>query len=608
LDRNILAIVSRPGDRVSGRRRWKCVLVAITLAAIQSIAAAQSGNFAPGDANCDGVRDAADVGSLIVALFNESECPAVDINNDDATSGADLVAVVYAATRCGRVVRAGPVASAPCPSVAGKFVDCFATSGFDAQHFTDGENGAAVADVDGDGFPDVFYWNTSDVGRLFRNLGEDMRFENITEAPLIWPDPVTAMAAAFGDLDNDGQPDLVVVVDNNLTAYQCRSPELLNTLHVYRNVGNGQFTEVTDAWGVAPVPAALGDKPVPLGLNLVDLNLDGRLDIVEHRQRTDLRPLVFLSQPDGLTWQEAGRDIFGDANGLTFTIFFTDANNDLLLDAFTVNDYHPFFPAKYFQRVDRSLTFEEAELLPTFGKVPHGSPMGAATADLNGDGSLDLIVSDTGDQHVFSLGVNVEDAWGVKQNPSRFGLPQNCWSPAVLDLENDGRPDLFFTCAGFRTGSPDKAVSFILRNQGGVFELAEGLLPDEDAPSWEEGLAVADFDQDGRIDFLTGGTQYAPRLLWNRVPAAQALAIRLRGTRVNAQGIGARVTVEVPGLPIQVREMFPGGATWGYSDSQLLFGIADATRVNVTVDWRPAGGEAVQTLEAAPGALLITEP
>jgi hypothetical protein len=148
----------------------------------------------------------------------------------------------------------------------------------------------------------------------------------------------------------------------------------------------------------------------------------------------------------------------------------------------------------------------------------------------------------------------------------------------------------------------------VFRNDGGVFSLAEGLLPNEYDPSWEEGLAVADFDQDGRVDFLTGGVDHAPRLLWNRIPAARALAIRLQGTGANAQGIGARVTVEAPGLPVQVREMFPGGATWGYSDTQLLFGIGEAARATVSVDWRPAGGEAVQSIEAEPGRLVITEP
>lgn len=273
-----------------------------------------------------------------------------------------------------------------------------------------------------------------------------------------------------------------------------------------------------------------------------------------------------------------------------------------------MNDYDDDFPSKYYQRVDRSLTYEDRELLPVFGSEPHGSPMGAATADLNGDGEMELVVSDTGDQHLFSLGSDVASAWGVSQNPSRYGLPQNCWSVAVVDLENDGRPDLFFACAGFRIGSVEKAASFALRNSGGGFTVADGVLPDEAAPTWDEGLAVADFDQDGRVDLLTGGEEHPPRLLWNNIPGGGAVALRLKGQRANAQGIGARVTVEPEGLPAQVREMFPGGTTWSYGDAQLLFGMGNASRALATVDWRPAGGTAVQTVEVAPGTQVIEEP
>jgi hypothetical protein len=507
-------------------------------------------------------------------------------------------------------IAANPMPSSACVPVLGMFVDCFPTSGLGVGDYTVGETGAAVADIDGDGFPDVFFWNTSGGARLFRNLGHDMQFESIADSFLIWLGSDAVMAAAFGDLDNDGKPDLVVSVDKTNQVYQCQGPpiEPFNTFHVYHNLGAGQFEEVTDAWGFGQIFLQTADKPVGRGLDLVDLNLDGRLDVVEYFQDPTARPLTFLSQPDGTTWKEAGTDVFGDARGLTWTLLFTDSTHDQLLDVFVLNDYWAGAPNKYYGRVDRSLTYEERDLLPVFGPQSYGSPMGAATADLNGDGELDMVVTDGGDQHVFSLGRDVADAWGVKQNPSQYGIEQNCWSVAVLDLENDGTPDLFFACAGFRIGWPDKAASFVLRNQGGAFAVARGLLPNEETPTWDEGLAVADFDQDGRLDLLTGGEEHPPRLLWNNIPGGHALAIRLKGKRVNAQGIGARVDVEAQGLPTQAREVFPGGTTWGYSDSQLLFGMGQATQAQVTVDWRPAGGTAIQIVDLPPGAFVIEEP
>jgi hypothetical protein len=250
----------------------------------------------------------------------------------------------------------------------------------------------------------------------------------------------------------------------------------------------------------------------------------------------------------------------------------------------------------------------EANNALLFGERSGGSPMGAATADLNGDGELDLVISDTGDQHAISLHKLVDEPWGVKQNPNRYGILQNCWSVGILDLENDGKPDLFFACARLRFHEASEEVSFVLRNAGGVFEPADGVLPNDDIPTLEQGLAVADFDQDGRLDLLTGGNEQPPRLLWNNIPGGNALAVRLRGKSVNAEGIGARVEVEVEGLPRQVREMFPGGGTWGYNDSQLVFGLGAQTQAKVTVDWRPAGGAAVHTVELSSGAWVIEEP
>jgi hypothetical protein len=512
-------------------------------------------------------------------------------------------------TCTGAMMAVSPTPASPCVPTPGVFVDCLATSGLDRGPYG-GQNGAAVADVDGDGFPDVFFWNpqkrsemfcddgTSTGFGLFRNLGHDMQFERIGDSSFVALRPTTIVAAAFGDLDNDGRPDLVVSVDKDSADY---------TTLVYRNLGGFRFEQVNEAWGFNQIVSE-PIRPFGIGVSLVDLNFDGRLDVVEYRRDPEARPLAFISQPDGTTWQEAGRDIFGDARGYTWTVFFTDANHDQLLDAFTLNDFVAGAPSKYFARVDRSLQFEQRYLLPVFAAESYGAPMGGATADLNGDGELELVVTDTGDQHVFSLGEPVEAVWGVQQNPSRFGLLQNCWSVGVVDLENDGRPDLFFTCAGFEFGVPDIAVSFVLRNNGGTFEVAAGILPNEDVPSWDEGLAVADFDQDGRLDLLTGGEQGAPRLLWNQIPGGRALAIRLKGKRVNSQGVGARIDVEAVGLPHQAREVFPGGATWGYSDTQLLFGLGQAAHATVTVDWRPAGGTAVQTVELPPGAWVIEEP
>lgn len=557
--------------------------------------------------------DAVEIDELITAAdYAQRGCPIAPVVPTVTATDIPPATASPEATGTPTASPGGPTPASACVAVPGMFVDCFRSSGLDAGTY-EGQNGAAVADIDGDGFPDVYFWNptkrygmpgeevvTNGGARLFRNLGHGMRFEVVPDAALGSLGPTTTVvAAAFGDLDNDGQPDLVVSVGKDDARY---------VAFVFRNRGGGAFENVSEAWGFAEEIQPVGEREFGVGLSLVDLNLDGRLDVVQYRRDPEGRPLAFLSQPDGTTWQEAGRDIFGDARGLTWTLLFTDWNRDQLLDVFVMNDFWDTAPSKLYLRVDAALRYEQRHLFPLFSPEKQGAPMGGAAADLNGDGELDVVVTDTGDQRVYSSASEVGEAWGVKQNPSRYGLQQNCWSVAVPDVENDGRPDLFFTCAGFRFTQLDRAVSFVLRNSGETFDVAAGVLPNEEVETWEEGLAVADFDQDGRLDLLTGAEGSPPRLLWNQIPGGHALAIRLKGRRSNAQGIGARVDVEVAGLPTQAREMFPGGATWGYSDAQLLFGLGEATAATVTVDWRPAGGTAVQTVDVTPGAWVIEEP
>jgi enediyne biosynthesis protein E4 len=380
---------------------------------------------------------------------------------------------------------------------------------------------------------------------------------------------------AWGDFDGDGLLDLLVVrhLDESDPAVLFSSPRNLSpavrALALYRNRGNGTFTDVTAWLGDA---AAYPSKVKGAGFTpaFVDYDNDGRPDIYV------VNDFGVANHPNVL-WRNDGSDGRG---GWKFTDVSRQSGADLAI----------------------------------YG-------MGLAVADYDHDGHLDLYTSDIGPSKLLrgrgdGTFVEVAEAAGVGRgvvpDPA---FPDNRsigWGVAFLDYDNDGWRDLYLV-AGFMDAEPSfnltRQPNALFRNRGdGTFEdVSAGSGVDDDGAGRE--VVAADFDGDGRLDLylVNIGTRAenpgVSHLFLNRVPqAGNWLAVKPVGTRSNRDGVGTRVEVRAGGLT--------GAGVMGerqghvsHSVVPVHFGLGAATRATVTVRW-PSG--AVQTFADIPANRLLT--
>jgi hypothetical protein len=415
--------------------------------------------------------------------------------------------------------------------------------------------GAAVADYDGDGRDDLFVTGWRDQ-RLYRNLGGG-RFEDVTlRAGLeshLW-----STSAAWADLDEDGDLDLYVACyldyDPALAPY-CTAPDGRRDYcgpesfssqrdHLYRNNGDGTFTDVAEPAGI--------DQPAGRGLGVIVANLvgDARLDLFVANDGSACRLYENLG---GLRFCEVG-----EASGVAF-----DGDGQAL------------------------------------------AGMGIALGDIDRDGRPDLCVSNylgrsTVAFRAVGRGVYHDEAaaFGLRaatRNVLGFGL-------ALVDLDSDGELDLVqangHVLDRSRLGVPFAMRPTVLRNVGGRFQDVTSR-----AGLWTErlslgrGLAVGDLDNDGRPDLVMSRLDAPPDILMNR-SADRSVVLELVGRR--CQAFGSRVRVEVGGR-VFIRVLPGGGSYLSSSDRRIFLGIGDDSKLDrVEVNWPSGQIESWRDLPARP--------
>ena len=490
--------------------------------------------------------------------------------------------------------------------------------------------GVAFFDYDNDGWVDIFMVNSgaSDFYKpkaplknaLYKN-NRDGTFTDVTDKAGVAGGREFGMGCAIADYDNDGHQDILV------TAYgRCT---------LYHNNGNGTFTDVTEKSGVA-TPGWTTSAV------WFDYDNDGRLDLMlcsfvqfslannvfcgdnKLGKRFYCIPRVFKPTPSFLyhnngdgtfTEVSAGTDI-QRALGKALGVVATDVNGDGLMDLFVAND-----TVQNFLFMNRGKgKWEEMGLAAEVGFSVNGRPrsgMGVDAADVNGDGRQDLFVANV-DQEMFSLYQN-EGNESFSDVAAFHGVAQatrllSGWGLKFFDYDNDGLVDLFLA-----NGHPDDMIEsysqqvrykepLVLFHHDGKklsnVSAASGPVFSKMFPA--RGLAIGDFNNDGRIDVLIGNNGEAPVLLKNNAGDGNHwVGLKLQGTSCNRDGIGATISWSAGGVK-RTRLKTSGGSYLSSHDVREVLGLgANAKPDWVEIKW-PAPSTRVERFTDIPVDRYVT--
>jgi hypothetical protein len=370
--------------------------------------------------------------------------------------------------------------------------------------------GVAVADYDGDGHDDVFFLKQLGSNGLYRNRG-DGTFENVTNeaGPLALTDRI-CVGAAFADYDNDGDQDLYVT--------STRGGNVL-----FENQGAGRFLDVTERAGVGLV--AHSQTPA-----FFDYDNDGFLDLFvtnSARWTSDKYDPAGQYYPGaGLIWTHVFNpddresnvlyrnnrdgtfsDVTGESGlsgkGWSGDVAVFDFDEDGLIDLLVTN----MFGTSQLYRNDGRGHFEDVTR-QTLGKTSLGA-IGSKAFDFNGDGRLDLFVTDMHSD----MWVGFEDVHLVRAKEKFHSIAGPDWAPDsdarryMKDLKSRFSDELGLTFDMFLLGNS------LFRNEGGgkFTEVSDAAGMET---FWPWGICVGDFDSNGYEDeFLPSGMGF-PYFYW----------------------------------------------------------------------------------------------
>lgn len=419
--------------------------------------------------------------------------------------------------------------------------------------------GVTVGDYDNDGDADL-YLNNYGPNVLYRNEGGG-RFADVTQSAGVANGYQVGAGTCFLDMDGDG--DLDLYVSNYLTFHYDQHvaqaskgfpvyanprfyPPLPDTL--YRNNGDGTFTDVSQSSGIA-AHAGWG-----MGIVCADYDNDRDTDIFIGNDVAE----NFLFENDGSgRFEEVGLvsgtayDLHGDEQG-SMGVDCGDFDNDGLLD-FYVTSYQKQLASLYRNR---------------------------------GEGRFEDVTLKTG------AGAGT--------------LPNVTWGNGFVDFDNDGFRDIFVACGHLQDNVEkyDGTTTYFERNlllantgTGRFVDVTQASGPGMQGVLSSRGAAFADMDNDGDVDVVIQNSRREPTLLCNDSPGAgHWLQVRLQGRRTNRDGVGAHVVLQAGDLSLR-DEVHSGRSYQSHFGTRLHFGLGKHTQIDsLEVHWIGGGTDVHENL------------
>ena len=470
--------------------------------------------------------------------------------------------------------------------------------------------GVALLDYNNDGLLDIFlvnggrvtspmqtpenfdrsnplYWN-----RLYRQ-NKDGTFTDVTkEAGLANAgDGNYGMGVAVGDYDNDGYPDIYV------TNY--------GKNRLYHNNRDGTFTDVTEKAGVAA-----GGWSVSAGF--FDYDNDGKLDLFVTRYmlwdtkhsktcggewHTYCPPeefpattsILYHNRGDGTFEDVSEKSGIASKKGRGLGVAFADYDDDGFTDVFVANDGMQQF--LFHNNGDGTFTergLESGAALSEDGRRLSG--MGAVFQDYDNDGRPDIIVTEL-PHEIYGVYHNEGKGYfsyqSLQTGLGMLSSGSSGWGVGLEDFDNDGWKDLFVAQGHVLDNVEQidpslhyKELPLLAMNHEGRFERVN---PGTTIPWAGRGAAFGDLNNDGWQDVVMTVLDGKPQVFMNPGGKQHWLTIKLRGTRSNRDGLGARVRVNG-----QTRFATTAGSYLSASDKRLHFGLGAEKSAKVEIVW-PSG-------------------
>ena len=473
-------------------------------------------------------------------------------------------------------------------------------------------NGVTMTDINGDGLLDIYVsrggtreWPKKDwANRLFVNQG-DGTFKDMAKAYGV-ADTGYSMQAVFFDYDKDGDKDLYVLTNalvnynRNTSKYKTNDGSAQSTDRLYRNNGDGTFTNISTEAGITM-------EGFGLGISVCDINKDGWLDLyISNDFLTD--DLLFVNNQDGtftdqltqyfkhLSYNGMGNDVAdlnNDGNPELFTVdMFPNSNQRIKqtmmkpsLDVFTHNraiGYAPQYVRNTLQLNNGNETFSEiGQFSGIYNTDWSWAPL---IADFDNDGLNDIFITNGYRRDITNL-----DYQSYTQRPSKYQTEDE-----LIQGELERVSDL-----------PEvKLSNYIYKNNGDLTfsqKIEEWGL---DQPLYSNGAAFADLDNDGDLDLVVNNIDDPVSIYKNNTMEFS-----------NAEDPVSFLTINLKGSD---KDDLTGTEVWLYNngktqykfastvrgylstmDSELHFGLGNATKVDsLVVNWKNGTSQTLRDVKA----------